>query len=180
MNEEMPKSIKQLVAAKQLPRIILKWIIIVCGLSVLVINIVLLGEGMETIIRNERFDRNPDNPIIYRLAKVLFVVLILVINAVLALGMVGARSKNFWMSLIFTVILSLILVLHIMGYVFKLKIQITEKLIFDLFENQYYSVWVLIFHSVYNLVAIIHTFILWKEMKKIRLKNILNQQTSSV
>lgn len=180
LSEVMPQSFQQIKDSKQLPRITLKWIIIVCGVTTLVLNIVLLKFGLDSLSKHYIFDQNLDNMKNYRLAKVLFVVILMSINSMIAVGMVGARNKHLLMSTISSIFLSLLLLIHVFGFLLKVKIPITEPLVWDLFHFQHYNHGLLGFHLFFTLATILHNYVLWKETKKIKLKLILTQQTSAV
>ena len=174
------KSFRQLLTSEELPRIILKWIIILFALTILVLNILVLKAGMDSIVFWDMFDRDPSNVKIYRLSRVLFIVFLLFVNVMLVVGMVGARNKNILLSTIFTSVLCLFLVLHIIGALFSVELHITQKMIWKLFDNEYYSLWIAGGHAIFALVAIIHNFMLWRDEKKKKLKSMLSQTASAL
>lgn len=176
----MPQSLRQLIDTEQLPRIVLKWIIIAFGLTILVLNILVLKVGMDSIVFWDMFDRDPANVKIYRLSRILFIVFLMFVNCTLAIGMVGARNKNLWMSTLFTSVVCLFLLLHVFGALFSIELHITHKMVWKLFDNEYYSYWMVGAHAVLAVVAIVHLFILWKDHKKKKLKTILGQQASVI
>lgn len=172
----MSQTLSQLIVSKQLPRIICKWIIITFGLIVLILNLFLLKYGMDSILYYELFDKNSKN--MYRFIKSLLVITILFINCIVALGIVGVRNKNFWMSTIFTLTLCLFLIIHILGTLCSVTIDFTERMKWKIFGDSY-SVWLLIVHCFITIVSIIHNIILWRDEKLKSIKAIITYQNSA-